>query len=153
MIFEDFAVGDQFTTLPVEFSEDAIIDFARRYDPQPFHVDPKAARTSIYGGLIASGWHVLSATFAEAVRLGIFADGGQGAPGLDVVRWLHPVRPGDTLHMTISVEETIPSTTRPDRGYVRLRFDIINQKQTVVAHYVVREIFSRRPAVTDPERG
>ena len=145
MYYEDFSVGDRFVTRPVTFSEEAIVAFANRYDPQSFHVDHEAAKTSHYGGLIASGWHTLAATFREAVRLGLFDEGGQGAPGLDDVRWLEPVRPDDSLHMTILVEEKIASTTRPKRGYVRLRFEIMNQSDALVAHYSVRELFSRRP--------
>ena len=144
MHFEDFAPGDAFTTPPVEVTEAAILEFAARYDPQPFHLDPARARDSIYGGLIASGWHVLSLTFGQVVRLGIFEDGGQGAPGLEEVRWARPVRPGDRLRMTVTVEGKTPSRTRPDRGYVMMRFEATNQDGEVVASYRSREIFRRR---------
>lgn len=150
MYYEDFAPGDTFTTDPVEVSEADILEFARRYDPQPFHVDPEAAGRSIYGGLIASGWHVMAVSFGEVVRLGLFADGGQGAPGLEDVRWLHPVRPGDALRTSVSVEAKRPSGSRPDRGYVLLRFEMTNQAGQTVASYRTREIFRRRGSAGSP---
>ena len=144
MYFEDFNPGDQFVSEPAVFTEEDIIDFAKRFDPQPFHVDPTAAAASIYGGLIASGWHIMAATFGSAVRLGLFAEGGQGAPGLELVRWMKPVRPGDSLHLRITAEDKWASSTRGDRGYVMLYFEIINQRDEVVGDYRCREIYLLR---------
>ena len=96
MHFEDFNVGDTFVTEGVEVTAEDIVEYARRYDPQPFHLDPEAARESIYGGLIASGFHIFSMAFGAIARTGIFEGGGQGAPGIHDVRWVSPARPGDT---------------------------------------------------------
>lgn len=151
MYFEDFQVGDVFTTAAVTLTEAAIIDFAQRYDPQPFHIDNSAASESVYGGLIASGWHVLSLTFAEIVRTGIFDGGGQGSPGIDALRWLKPVRPGDTLHVELTVTDLRTSATRSDRGYVTLTFEILNQHDETVTSYTAVEIMRRRhPGKAEP---
>ena len=145
MYFEDFRVGDVFTTAAVTLDEDDIIDFARRFDPQPFHIDADAARQSIFAGLIASGWHVLCLTFAEVVRSGVLEGGGQGSPGIDELRWLKPVRPGDTLHTVMTVIDIRPSATRTDRGYVTVSFEVKNQGHETVTSYRAVEIMRRRP--------
>lgn len=143
MKFEEFNVGDRFTTATIVFNEADIIDFATLYDPQPFHVDPESGTRSIYGGLIASGWHVLCRMFREVVELRLFEEAGQGAPGLENVRWLQPVRPGDALTLDLFVDEKRISDTHPSRGYLTMRFEIRNQTGEVVASYSAREIFRR----------
>ncbi|TMG76613.1 MAG: acyl dehydratase, partial [Betaproteobacteria bacterium] len=112
--FEDYRVGDEFLGEPVYFSEREIVDFARRYDPQPFHVDPAAASTSPFGGLIASGIHSFAAVWGGMLRAGFLNGRGVGAPGIEI-QWLKPVRPGDTLTMLARVVETRVSRSRPDR--------------------------------------
>jgi acyl dehydratase len=144
--FEDFAVGDEFRTEPVPFEEDDIVAFARQFDPQVFHIDPAAARETIYGGLIASGWHVLSATFRALIDAGFLRSGGMGSPGLDEVRWIKPVRPGDRIEVRLEVLGTRPSGSRADRGYVDLAVSGVNQKDETVMSYRVREILRRRSA-------
>ncbi|ETW94432.1 MAG: hypothetical protein ETSY1_34895 [Candidatus Entotheonella factor] len=144
MFYEDFEVGTEYTTEPFSFSAEQIIAFAQTYDPQPFHIDEAAAQTSIYGGLIASGWHVFSAAFGAVVRLGLFQDGGQGAGGLEDAHWSHPVRPGDTLRCIVSISHKRESNTRPDRGYVHMHFAIRNQHGQDVAGYHCDEIFLKR---------
>src|SRR6266480_4714173 len=113
--FEDYRVGDEFLGEPVLFSEKEIIDFARTYDPQSFHIDPAAARTSPYGGLIASGIHSFAAVWGGMIRAGFLNGRGVGAPGIDI-EFLKPVRPGDILTMLTRVTETKISRWRPDRG-------------------------------------
>ena len=144
MYYEDFAVGDRFHGEPIEMTEADIIAFAEQFDPQPFHVDPQVAAGSIYGGLIASGWHVISLTFGSLVRTGLFAEGGQGAPGVEELHWIKPVRPGDTVQISADVESVRPSETRNDRGYVTMRFEVTNQTGEVVSSYRCREIYRRR---------
>ena len=144
MYFEDFTVGDTFVTESVEVTAEGIVGYARRYDPQPFHLDPGAAESSIYRGLIASGFHIFSMAFGAVARTGIFEGGGQGSPGIFDVRWVRPARPGDTLHTDITVLEKRLSTTRSDRGYVTMRFDTRNQRKELVATYSSNQIMLRR---------
>lgn len=148
--FEDFALGDVFRAMPVSVSEDDIVEFARRYDPQPFHTDRAAAVKSQFGGLIASGMQVMAVSFATMIEAGFLRGGGMGSPGLDEVRWWHPTRPGDTIVMQARVLETKASTTRADRGYVTLVFEVFNQKRERVMSYNCVEIVKRRAAITLP---
>ena len=125
---------------------DEIVEFARAWDPQPFHLDADAAAASIYGGLIASGWHT------ACVFMRLFADGllnrsaAMGSPGVDELRWLRPVRPGDTLQARLEVIEVRPSRSRPDRGIVRARAVALNQNREEVLSFVANVLFQRRPA-------
>jgi acyl dehydratase len=126
-------------------SADDIVAFATLWDPQPFHLDEAAARASIYGGLIASGWHTC------CIFMRLFADGllnraaAMGSPGLDELRWLKPVRPGDTLFGRVEVLEVTPSRSRPDRGIARLRSAVRNQADDEVLSFVAAVMFRRRP--------
>lgn len=142
--FEDFATGDVFRAGPVALAEDDIIAFAKRYDPQPFHIDPAAAAETIYGGIIASGWHTVSATFRALIDAGFLRGGGMGSPGLDKLRWLKPVRPGEGLDITLTVTSTRPSASRDDRGYVELDFAATNPAGETVMTYHVIEVVKRR---------
>jgi len=143
--FETFSVGDVFESGTVTFTEEGIIAYAQQWDPQPFHIDRAAAAQSQFGGLIASGMHIMGALFRALIDAGFLKGTGMGAPGIDEVRWLIPVRPGDTLFSRATVTETRPSATRDDRGYVRMRFEGINQRGEVVSSYLCTEIVRRRP--------
>ena len=103
--FDDFEIGERILTPGLTLTESLIIDFAMRYDPQPFHIDIEAAKESNYGGLIASGFQTLALGFRMVVETGIFRACGMGSPGFDELRWLKPVRPGDTLHSELEVVE------------------------------------------------
>lgn len=144
--FEDFAPGRVFELGAVEVSEDEIIDFATRFDPQPFHVDPTAAAGTMFGGIIASGWH----TCAMCMRLmvdGVLADSSSlGSPGMEQIRWLAPVRPGDRLTARSTVEEARPSSSKPDRGVVTLTTEMENQDGVVVMTMRGMGMYARRPA-------
>ena len=118
---DDFTPGERFTTAGITLTEGQIIDFAMVYDPQPFHLDTNAAAQSPYGGLIASGFQTVALTFRLFIQTGIIADSSIGSPGIDELRWLAPVRPGDTLHAELEVLEVKPSRSKPDRGIVRLK--------------------------------
>jgi acyl dehydratase len=143
-LFEDFAVGEvlSFGSHTMTFEE--IVAFATQYDPQPFHIDPDAARASIYGGLIASGWH----TCAVMMRLAVDAHrrigaAGVGSPGIESCRWLKPVRPGDTLTGRGVVLETWPSRSRPI-GFIRRRMEMTNQRGETVLTLVGVSMYQRR---------
>jgi acyl dehydratase len=146
LYLEDFEPGDTFE-LPGTHTvtRDEIVAFARQYDPQPFHLDEEAAKHSIYGGLIASGWQTVGVTFRLAVEGIIGRTASMGSPGVDEVRWLEPVRPGDTLRVRGEVLEVRPSRSKPDRGLVRVRYETINQRGTTVLTMVGMGLFARRP--------
>ncbi len=145
LYFEDFHVGRRFVTRGVTLSEAEIIDFAFKHDPQPFHIDKVAAAESQYGGLIASGFHTLSAAFRMVIQQNIFTACSMGSPGMDELRWLKPVYPGDTLHVELEVAEATPSSSRPDRGRVRIAYTIKNQNDEAVMTFTAQQIFKRRP--------
>ncbi|MDJ0949661.1 MAG: MaoC family dehydratase [Alphaproteobacteria bacterium] len=143
--YEDFEIGQSYRSEAVTLTESDIIDFALRYDPQQFHVDKRAAEQSHFGGLIASGWHVAALSFRMFAQAGILKGGAMGSPGLDKLRWLKPVRPGDTIHAFAEVIDRRDSQSRDDRGYVTLDFQVRNQDDDVVMSYTVIEILARRP--------
>src|SRR5690242_4067335 len=122
--FEDFAALGADASIDLgsyEFTADDIIAFARNYDPQPMHIDPERARGSIYGGLIASGWHTAGIYMRLLVNTLVLGTESLGSPGIDKLRWLKPVRPGDVLRARITILDATPSRSRPDRGIVRTR--------------------------------
>ena len=143
--FEDYAVGDQFQSAPVTFTEPDIIDFGKRYDPQPFHIDPDAAKASPFGGLIASGTQILPLLWEAIMAPGFLNGRALGAPGI-ALEFKRPVRPGDTLVAISRVLETRPSATRPDRGYVRFISEAANQSGDLVVTLSHNQIIQRRPA-------
>src|SRR5688572_5488007 len=143
LYWEDLQAGQVVELGNHTVSEDEIVAFARQWDPQPFHVDPEAARGSVFGGLIASGWH----TGAMWMRLYVdsLLDGAasMGSPGIEELRWLAPVRPGDTLAGRLTVLEATPSERHPGRGTVRIRGEMINQDGVTVMSMVSRGHFGR----------
>lgn len=142
--FEDFQAGDVFELGAVGVTEAEIIAYARQFDPQPFHIDPKQARESVFGGLIASGWHT-TALWMRLLVDGFLRDTiSLGSPGVDEVRWLQPVRPGDTLHARLTIVESRPSTSRPEMGILRSRSEIFNQHDEVVMTIVGVHLVGRR---------
>lgn len=143
--YEDFTVGDEVTTAGVTLTADAIIDFACRYDPQPFHVDSEAAAASHFGGLIASSWHTQLVAFRLVIDSGFLGNASMGSPGCDELRFHNPVRPGDTVRTRLRVLDKRPSRTRDDRGYVTVAFDIHNQKGESVITWRGIQIIGRRP--------
>lgn len=142
--WDDYTIGEVFETEPVTVSEEAIIAFAEKYDPQVFHTDPIAAKDSVYGGLIASGHQTIGLAFAQFVRLGLFSENGLGGPGMDEIRWTAPVRPGDTLHTTAEVVELRASKSRPDRGIIRIRL-AIHVDDREVSSLITTTFLRRRP--------
>ena len=142
---EEFTPGEVIELGSRTLSEEAIIAFAREFDPQPFHVDPERAKESVYGGLIASGWHTV-ATFMRLAVDGLINDTiSMGSPGVDQIRWLKPVRPGDTLRARMIVHETVPSRSRTDRGKLRARGELLNERDEIVMTVEIIGIFGRKP--------
>ena len=142
--FEDFVPGQTIELGQREFTSESIIAFAREYDPQTMHTDPELASGSPYGGLIASGWHTAGAYMRLLVDNLISDTVSLGSPGLDHLRWLKPVRPGDILRARITILEATPSRSRPDRGIVRSRGEMINQHDEVVMDVEAVNFYGRR---------
>lgn len=143
---DDLTPGQRFTTPGLTLTEAEIIDFAWRYDPQSFHLDANAAAESPYGGLIASGFQSLAICFRLFIQSGVLADSSLGSPGIDELRWLAPVRPGDTLHSEVEVLEVRPSNSKPDRGIARLKYQAVNQRGEAVLSFIVMHLLRRRAA-------
>jgi acyl dehydratase len=146
LFFEDFQLGDVRETGSVTVTQEAIIAFAREFDPQPFHVDEDAARRSPFGGIIASGWHSAALCMRMIVSMLGPDSGSLGSPGVDELRWLKPVRPGDELWVRVEVLEAVPSRSKPDRGLVKLRYTMRNQNAEDVMTMVALGLVLRRPA-------
>lgn len=133
---EDFQPGNRFESGPIVLTQEEIIAFATKFDPQVFHLDPAAARESFFGELVASGWHTASTTMRLLVESGLNIAGGLIGAGIEEVRWLRPVRPGDALRVTVEVLEVLPSRSRPDRGTVRMRVVTKNQEGETVQRMI-----------------
>jgi acyl dehydratase len=142
--FEDFKIGDVAEMGPVSVSEEEIIDFASRFDPQPFHVDPEAAKASAYGGLIASGWHTAALFMGMFVRDQLLDSASMGSPGVEEIRWTAPVRPGDTLRARSTITDVQPSSKHQNRGTVFSEHEVFNQDDVVVLRMKSRGFFGRR---------
>jgi acyl dehydratase len=143
---EDFAVGHRTSFGRYEVTREEVLEFARKYDPQPFHLSDEAAAATHFGRLAASGWHTTAMTMAMVVADMGDADGGLGAAGVDELRWLKPVFPGDTLRCESEVLEVIPSRSKPDLGVVRSRITVFNQQDEPVLSFVPIALWRRRPA-------
>lgn len=150
MYFEDYETGMRFQTATRTVTEAEIIAFATDWDRQPFHLDAEAARETIYGGIIASGWHTLVMSFDLVVRENIWNESSAGSPGMESVRWIRPVRPGDTLKVLFEIVDIRPSTTRGDRGYVTWDHTVTNQSDQTVCTYRSTGISLRRDPLPDP---
>ncbi|QIB64180.1 MaoC family dehydratase [Kineobactrum salinum] len=144
--FEDLVPGVCIELPAYEVTEAEILAFARQYDPQYFHTDPVAARQSLFGGLIASGWMTTGIFMRMQCDAFLLDSTCMGSPGVDEIRWLHPVRPGDVLRGESRVTEARPSRSRPDRGAVFSDVSIHNQRGEVVMTLRSRAIFARREA-------
>ncbi len=143
--FEDFPVGRRFATRGATLSEAQILAFAWEWDPQPFHIDVEAAKDWGYGGLIASGFQTILVAFRLLLQENVWSHCSIGSPGMDALRWLAPVRPGDTISCRGEVLEARASGSKPDRGVVKVHYEVTNQRDEVVADMVATHIFRRRP--------
>jgi acyl dehydratase len=146
LYFEDFPPGRVFELGTVKVTEDDIVEFASRFDPQPFHTDPVAAARTPFGGLIASGWHTCSLFMGLYVREVLGDVAGHGSPGVEEIRWLHPVRPGDELTGRAEVTGARLSERNPARGTITVRCEMINQHGEVVMRMSALGLYGRRPS-------
>lgn len=146
LYWEDFAVGSvkEFGAMPVD--RDGVVEFASRFDPQPFHTDEAAARESLFGGLCASGWHTCSMAMRMMCDEYLLESASLGSPGIDELRWLRPVFPGDTLRMRVEVLAARPMASRPGVGLVQSRWTLLNQQGDPVLTMQGWNMFRRRDA-------
>jgi acyl dehydratase len=142
--YEDFEVGKTYEIGEHTFTRDEIVAFAGQFDPQPFHVDEQAAAASPFGELIASGWHTCSVMMGLLVRNTFTGSASMGSPGIDEIRWLKPVRVGDTIRMTTDVLDKRVSASKPDRGIVSTQWNGINQHGETVITVRTKGIFGLR---------
>ena len=143
--FEDFRAGDAYAFGSHTVTAAEIVEFATRYDPQPFHVDAAAAANGPFDGLVASGWHTAALFMRMYVDEILNHTVTMGSPGVEELRWRVPVRPGDTLRGRATIVEATPSAKRADRGTVLARLEALNQRDEVVMSMVARGLFGRRP--------
>ena len=142
--WEDFYPGQVLEAGGASLSAEEIIEFGKKYDPQPFHIDEEQAKQSVFGGLIASGWQTASLCMRLICDLYLLEAASLGSPGVDELRWVKPVYPGDTLHLKSTVLETRASASRPDMGTVRSRSEVYNQHGELVMHMSGVGMFRRR---------
>ena len=145
LYFEDFPPGEIVEYGDRTVTAEEIVEFAREFDPQPFHLDEAAARGSMAGGLRASGWH--SAALMMRINCDAFflRAASQGSPGIESIDWLRPVRPGDRLSVRRTTISARVSRSRPDIGVVEMRFELMNQNRDVVMRQQGTVFFGRRP--------
>jgi acyl dehydratase len=146
--FEDYRVGDVAEFGNYLVTETEIVGFATQYDPQAFHTDPEAAKGSIFGGLVASGWHTAAVMMRLLAEHHLSPESSLGSPGVDELRWTKPVRPGDRLRERVTVTEVVPSRSKPDRGVVKSFTELLNQDGDVVMTVRGMVMLRRRPEGT-----
>ena len=145
--FEDLVVGEESYFGSYEVTREEVIAFAERWDPQPFHLSDEEAAKTHFGRLAASGWHTCAMTMAVLARAVMRNDqAGLGSPGVDELRWLKPVYPGDTLHVRSKVVETRPSRSKPEIGSYRSEVTVTNQDEEPVLRFTSIVLIRRRPA-------
>jgi acyl dehydratase len=145
LFLEDLHAGQRFSSNALRIDEEHIKSFASQFDPQPFHLDGEAAKATLFGGLVASGWHTAAITMKLLVESGLPLKGGVVGVGGEV-SWPGPTRPGDTLTVVSEIEEVIPSRSRPERGMVRVRSETRNQRNETVQILIAKLIVPRRVA-------
>ena len=143
--FDDYLPGATYDCGSVSVDQAEIVSFVKAFDPQPFHVDPGAAASGPYGGLIASGWHTAALMMRQLVEHYVSAEASLGSPGLDEIRWPFPVRPGDTLRVRATVIGARRSLSKPDRGIVRTMAEAVNQDDRPVMRATAINFFRVRP--------
>lgn len=143
LFLDELSIGQKFTSASYGISEAEIKEFACRFDPQPFHLDDEAAKSTLFRGLAASGWHTAAVTMRLLVQGGAPLAGGIVGAGSEI-EWPYPVRPGDVLHVESEVIEIIPSRSKPDQGIVRMRSETKNQNGKVVQVLTAKLVVPRR---------
>ena len=146
--FEDLVVGAETDFGTYDVTREEVLEFARKYDPQPFHLSDEAAAQTHFGRLSASGWHTAAMTMALIARAVVKDEqAGLGSPGIDELHWLKPVYPGDTLHVRGEILDKTPSRSRPDMGSFRTRTTVTNQDDVPVMTFVSIVLIRRRTVV------
>ena len=146
IFFEDMRPGIRVELGDAELSADEIIEFARRYDPQSFHLSEEGGRASQYGGLIASGWQVCGMVMRLMVDNWLKDVAAQGSPGVEHLSWMRPVRPGDRLSAMMEIQEVVPSRSRTDRGRVRVLLAVNDKQARPVMTFTAWLLIMRRPS-------
>ncbi len=144
--FEDFEVGQTFTAGGIELTQEEIMEFARNYDPQPFHVDIDYAEKFQYGGIIASGFHTMAVTMRLFVDTGFLGTSSLGSPGIESIKWPNPVRPGDVLSLSVSLVSKRISKSDPSRGVMILDYTTTNQEEEVKLNMTGAVLMKCRPS-------
>lgn len=142
--FEDFTPGFVLEAPGPTVKADDVVDFAKKFDPQFFHVDAEAAKSSFFGALCASGWHTAAMCMRMMCDSFLLDSASLGSPGVDELRWTKPVFVGDTLRLKVTVLEQKPSRSRPEMGSVQSRFEVFNQKDELVMHMTAWSMFKKR---------
>ena len=145
LFYEDFEVGQVFETGTHTLGEQEIIDFGKKYAPLPYHTDAEAAKDSSFGTLVAAGYQTAALTFGLFARTGALSLSGMGSPGVDSLRWKHPVKVGDTLRVNANIVEVSPAAKQGGRDGVRIRYDTLNQNDEVVMRLTSLHFVRRRP--------
>lgn len=143
---EDFRVGEIFTTAKLTVTEADILDYAHRYDPQPFHKDKEAAKHGLFGEVVASGFQTCALSFKLFFETGVITACNMGAPAVDEVRFLKPLKANDTLQVEVEVAAVRPSSSKPERGILVLKYRTINQRGETMCTMTIPHIVRRRPA-------
>ena len=143
---EDYREGDVHEFGPISLTEEDIVSFGKSFDPQVFHTDPEAAKDTVYGGVIASGWHTCSLFMRLFVEHYLPGPASLGSPGVDELRWLKPVRPGDALRLRVTVHKVKPSRNKPDRGMLFSLCEMLNQDNEVAARMMAMNLIRYRNA-------
>jgi len=144
--FEDYVPGPVFEYGPISVTEAEVIDFAKKFDPQDIHTDPVKATRGPFGGLIASGWHTSSLMMRLYADNYLSSVASIASPGIDELRWLKPVRPGDSLWIRVTALDSRRSKSKPDLGVVRVYVEVLNQNREIVMTVKTVNLFRRRPA-------
>lgn len=151
LFFEDLRLGDTFNTAEHTVTAEEIIAFGRQFDPQPFHTDAEAARSTLFGRLVASGWHTAALSMGLMVRGEMHLDGGVIGQGVDGLRWPRPVLPGDRLRVVMEIAELNPEPSRTGRGKIKLHCRTVNQDGRTVQEMTASLLIGRRPASAEPK--
>ena len=142
---EDFGVGDVYETPSVTVTREQLVDFARQYDPQPYHLDDEAGDSSVFGGLSAGGFQIASMAWALGLRTGYFDQCAMAGIGIDELRWHRPLKPGDTIKCKMEVVENRLSRSKPDRGVATFRYEMTNQNNDAVMALTLIQMLRRGP--------
>jgi len=145
VFYEDLEIGKQETFGSYEVTKEEVIEFATKYDPQPFHMDEEMAKSSVFGSLCASGWHTCAMTMRILVDyMSTQGFAGMGSPGVDGIKWKQPVLPGDTLHVRGELIEKRESQSRSNLGLVKSKYSVFNQKEELVMQLVTNVMVLKR---------